>query len=33
MSVDSLSNTPVLGTPLTDTAVRLMLLGAGELGK
>jgi phosphoribosylglycinamide formyltransferase 2 len=24
---------PVLGTPLSDTAVRVMLLGAGELGK
>jgi phosphoribosylglycinamide formyltransferase 2 len=33
MSVDSLFKNPVLGTPLTDTAVRLMLLGAGELGK
>jgi phosphoribosylglycinamide formyltransferase 2 len=33
MSVDSLFKNPVLGTPLTDTAVRLMLLGAGDLGK
>ena len=33
MSADPSSPAPLLGTPLTDTAVRLMLLGAGELGK
>ena len=33
MSADTSSPAPLLGTPLTDTAVRLMLLGAGELGK
>ena len=24
---------PLLGTPLSDTALRVMLLGSGELGK